>query len=84
MTQYQGKTVVITGAASGLGAAMADVFAAAGARLVLLDIDGERAQAKASALREAGVDVLAMAVDVANKAALAAVAESRRKPFWLL
>jgi NAD(P)-dependent dehydrogenase (short-subunit alcohol dehydrogenase family) len=76
MTQYQGKTVVITGAASGLGAAMADVFAAAGARLALLDIDGDRAQAKASALREAGVDVLALAVDVANKASLVAVAEA--------
>ncbi|MBK6512051.1 MAG: SDR family NAD(P)-dependent oxidoreductase [Haliea sp.] len=81
MTQYQGKTVVITGAASGLGAAMADVFAAAGARLALLDIDGERAQAKASVLRDAGVDVLALPVDVANKASLAAVAEAVQNRF---
>ncbi|MBK6738901.1 MAG: SDR family NAD(P)-dependent oxidoreductase [Haliea sp.] len=81
MTQYQGKTVVITGAASGLGAAMADVFAAAGARLALLDIDGERAQAKASVLRDAGVDVLALPVDVANKASLAEVAEAVQNRF---
>jgi NAD(P)-dependent dehydrogenase (short-subunit alcohol dehydrogenase family) len=76
MTEYQGKTVVITGAASGLGAAMADVFAARGARLALLDIDGERAEAKAAELRARGLDVIAMAVDVADKASLAAAAET--------
>ena len=81
MAQYQGKTVVITGAASGLGAAMADVFAAEGARLVLLDIDGERTEAKAAELRSAGTDVLALAVDVANKASLAAVAEAVQNRF---
>ncbi len=72
--EYQGKTVVVTGAGSGLGAAMADVFAAAGARLALLDIDSVRAEAKAAELRERGVDVIAIAVDVANKASLAAAA----------
>ena len=50
--EYQGKTVVVTGAGSGLGAAMADVFAAAGARLALLDIDSVRAEAKAAELRK--------------------------------
>ena len=37
--KFQGKTAVITGGGSGLGAAMADLFAGAGARVVLLDID---------------------------------------------
>lgn len=74
--EYQGKTVVITGAASGLGAAMADVFAAAGARLALLDIDGARAETRAVELRDRGVEALAMAVDVASKTSLAAAAEA--------
>ncbi len=76
MSEYQGKTVVITGAASGLGAAIADVFAGAGARLALFDIDGARVEAKASELRGKGVDVIAAPVDVANKASLAAAADA--------
>lgn len=74
--EYRGKTVVVTGAASGLGAAMADTFAAAGARLALFDIDAARVEAKAAQLREAGRDVIAMAVDVANRDSLAAAADA--------
>jgi NAD(P)-dependent dehydrogenase (short-subunit alcohol dehydrogenase family) len=76
MGEYSGRTAVITGAGSGLGAAMAEVFAAAGAKLVLLDIDGERAEAKAAELRDRGAEALAMRVDVANPASLAAAAEA--------
>jgi NAD(P)-dependent dehydrogenase (short-subunit alcohol dehydrogenase family) len=76
MSEYQGKTVVITGAASGLGAAMADVFAAAGARLALFDIDGARVEEKAAQLREKGVDVLAAPVDVADQASLLSAADA--------
>ncbi len=71
---YAKKTVVITGGGSGLGAAMADVFAAEGARLALLDIDRLRAEQKAAGLRENGVDALALAVDVADETSLAGAA----------
>lgn len=74
MTEYRGHTAVITGGGSGLGAAMADQFARAGARLALLDIDGERAEAKAAELRDRGVEAIAVTVDVADKASLAAAA----------
>jgi len=74
MPEYQGKTVVITGAGSGLGAAMADLFAAEGAQLCLLDIDGARVEEKAVALRAQGVEAFALAVDVANKASVAEAA----------
>ncbi len=76
MSDYRGKTVAITGAASGLGAAMADVFAAAGAHLALFDIDTARVEEKATALRGQGREVLAMGVDVVDNAALAAAAEA--------
>jgi NAD(P)-dependent dehydrogenase (short-subunit alcohol dehydrogenase family) len=76
MGEYSGRTAVITGAGSGLGAAMAEVFAAAGAKLALLDIDGERAEAKAAELRGRGVEAIAMRVDVADEASLAAAAQA--------
>ena len=70
MGEYAGRTVVVTGAGSGLGAAMATLFAAEGARVALLDIDGARAEEQAAALRDRGHDALALAVDVADAAAL--------------
>lgn len=74
-TDYQGKTAVITGGGSGLGAAMADVFVAAGANVALLDIDGARAEEKAAELNAAGHQAMAAQVDVADSAAIdAAVA----------
>ena len=76
MGEYSGRTAVVTGAGSGLGAAFADLFAGAGAKVALLDIDAERAEAKAAELRARGVEAFAIGVDVANAASLAAAAEA--------
>jgi NAD(P)-dependent dehydrogenase (short-subunit alcohol dehydrogenase family) len=81
MRDYSGRTVVITGAGSGLGSAMADRFAAAGANLVLLDIDEERVLAKGSELTASGVAVLARPLDVADKAQLTAAASAIEERF---
>jgi len=81
MSEYSGRTAVVTGAGSGLGAAMADLFAAAGANVVLLDIDGERAGAKATQLRERGTDAFGLRVDVADKADVAAAAQAVKERF---
>jgi NAD(P)-dependent dehydrogenase (short-subunit alcohol dehydrogenase family) len=80
MAEYKAKTVVITGAASGLGAAMADLFAAEGAKLCLLDIDAARVEAKAAELRARGVEAFGLQVDVAHNASVtnAAAAVERR------
>ncbi len=43
-----GKHIVITGAASGIGLACATRFAAAGARVVIADLDGDAAEAAAA------------------------------------
>jgi len=51
---FAGQTVIVTGAAGNLGRATADAFAAAGARLVLVDVDGDalaRSLAHASSAR---------------------------------
>lgn len=81
MGEYTGRTAVVTGAGSGLGAAMAALFGAAGARVALLDIDGERAEAEAEALRQRGIEAMACRVDVADKASLAAAANAVRDTF---
>lgn len=68
--RYAGKAVVITGGGSGLGAAMGEAFAAEGARLALLDIDGARAEAVAGDMRGRGVEAFGLRVDVADRVSL--------------
>jgi NAD(P)-dependent dehydrogenase (short-subunit alcohol dehydrogenase family) len=55
--ELQARHVVITGAASGIGRACAERFAAEGARLVLADLDGVRIDAAARELGAAGMRV---------------------------
>ena len=48
----EGRVALITGAATGLGRAIGEVFAEAGYRLALVDIDADAGEATAAALRE--------------------------------
>lgn len=69
-----GKLAVVTGAASGIGAAIAEGFAAKGARVAALDMNLEAAQAHAATLP----DARAFACDVTDAASITrAVAEIR-------
>jgi NAD(P)-dependent dehydrogenase (short-subunit alcohol dehydrogenase family) len=65
-----GFGVIVTGGASGLGLAYGEVLAAHGARVTLIDVDGDGAEAQASRLRSEGMDVRAAVADVTNHAAL--------------
>lgn len=58
---------VITGAASGIGRALARRWAKAGARVALLDRDREGLQAEAAELRAAGAEVVACECDVTRR-----------------
>mgnify|MGYP001765482312 CR=1 FL=1 len=64
----RGRGVVITGAAGGLGTALAERCAAEGAKLALLDLDGARAEALAVRLQALGADATALACDIADEA----------------
>lgn len=55
--EIKGKTIVITGAAKGLGAAMAQRMAGAGAQLALCDLERDSLKATAEQCREAGAEV---------------------------
>jgi NAD(P)-dependent dehydrogenase (short-subunit alcohol dehydrogenase family) len=61
------QRVVVTGAASGMGAAIAEAFARVGARVALADLAEETVTAKVGALAAEGCDVLALAGDVADR-----------------
>ena len=66
MTELEGRRALVTGAASGIGLAIARAYAAAGARIVIQDIDPESAEAAADALRGTGAEALAVGGSVAD------------------
>jgi short-subunit dehydrogenase len=70
MSREMPKHVVITGANSGIGAALAKVYAVPGARLSLLARDLGRLEAVAAACRNRGCDVEAHASDVTDAAGM--------------
>jgi 3-oxoacyl-[acyl-carrier protein] reductase len=65
-----GKVTIVTGAARGIGAALAQRFAAEGARVAILDRDQAGVQRVADELKKAGADVLALECDVTSQAAV--------------
>jgi NAD(P)-dependent dehydrogenase (short-subunit alcohol dehydrogenase family) len=67
MRDLSGKIVVITGAADGIGRALADAFASAGARLVLADVDGPKVEAAGRDLARLGTEVLTARTDVSDR-----------------
>src|SRR3954452_14882836 len=69
-----GKVAVVTGAASGIGLALADAFAAAGCSLVLADVEPGALEAAAHRIAATGVDTLAVLTDVSKREQVEALA----------
>jgi NAD(P)-dependent dehydrogenase (short-subunit alcohol dehydrogenase family) len=66
MKDLSGKVAVVTGAASGIGLALAERFAAEGMRVVLADIEADALAVAASRILDAGQEVSALRVDVSR------------------
>ncbi|MGY1434703.1 SDR family NAD(P)-dependent oxidoreductase [Streptomyces reniochalinae] len=70
MTRFEGYAALVTGAGQGIGAAVAHRLAAEGARVLVTDLDAERARAVAAAVRADGGTAEAHGCDVRDAAAV--------------
>lgn len=73
--RLDGAVALITGAGAGIGRAIAETFAAAGAAVAVTDLHVEAAEAVAEAIRGAGGSAIGLACNVAEEEDLAAAVE---------
>ena len=81
MSQFSGKTAVISGGAQGIGLSIAKALGEQNMNIVLADIDQENLQKAASELQVAGVSVLTVVLDVADEAQWQAVGQQTVERF---
>ncbi|MBE2210095.1 MAG: 3-hydroxybutyrate dehydrogenase [Xanthomonadaceae bacterium] len=65
--ELNGKVCLVTGAASGIGKRIAEVYAQAGGKVVIADLKLEAAEATARTIRDAGGEALAVEMDVTSE-----------------
>lgn len=71
-----GKTAIITGGGSGIGAGIAQTFAGLGANLVIADVELETAEGVVAALEDGGYPVLLVGLDVQDAGQVAAMVDA--------
>ena len=76
MTPLRHRTVVVTGAASGIGLAMVRRFAQEGMRLVLADIESGRMASALAEVPALGAEAIAVTTDVGHEAQVSALADA--------
>ena len=84
MSAFAGKVAVVTGAGSGIGAALAIELARRGAKLAISDIDTEGLARTEESIRGLGVPVKADRLDVTEREAVVAYADAIREHFGVV
>jgi 2-hydroxycyclohexanecarboxyl-CoA dehydrogenase len=75
------KIAVVTGAASGIGAAVAQKFAEAGATVIVADVQADKGESRAATLRNDGRDAHFMQVDLTDADSVARFADDVQRRF---
>ena len=79
--RHHDRAIVVTGAAGAIGFATCEVLAREGAKLLLVDIDGERLKARTEQLTEMGCEAIAHLADCADENAVKGYAEAAMMAF---
>ena len=79
LMRLDGRVAIVTGAARGIGRETAEMLAAAGARVVLADLDKGAAEGAAEAMRAKSLHAIAIAADVADEASVNAMVQAALK-----
>jgi NAD(P)-dependent dehydrogenase (short-subunit alcohol dehydrogenase family) len=77
----EGKTVVVTGAATGIGRATAELLAGRGARIVAVGLQSERLHKTVAAIASSGGEAIAVETDLSDTRAAGVVAVATREAF---
>ena len=81
MQDFEGKTAVITGSASGMGLAFAESFARVGMNIVMADIEEDALKTAAAGVEALGVSMVPVVTDVGDAAAMDHLGEATRDAF---
>ena len=84
MNRLEGKTALITGAASGIGMETAKLFASEGAKVLVVDVNDSEGEQTAAAIRDSGGEALYQHADVSSSAESEAMIRIAEEKFGAL
>ena len=84
MNRLEGKTALITGAASGIGMETAKLFASEGAKVLVVDVNDSEGEQTAASIRDSGGEALYQHADVSSSAESEAMIQKAEEKFGAL